>query len=167
MGNTPASIVALYEYGSNESVFISAPNSGIYTIQSGSSSKTYPVVKSQAPIGSPIQIVAVVWGLGLINNQTVNSQLYNAAMSSTNFTWSNEFFGIDTWSGTRKSGVIFYTDNTGTLQYVTGIESTQSSFPTYGLNLGFAMLGHCKCQVHVPGWPKPCDSNKQSNCSFL
>lgn len=141
MGNTPASIVALYEYGSNESVFISAPNSGIYTIQSGSSSKTYPVVKSQAPIGSPIQIVAVVWGLGLINNQTVNSQLYNAAMSSTNFTWSNEFFGIDTWSGTRKSGVIFYTDNTGTLQYVTGIESTQSSFPTYGLIVDLFITG--------------------------
>lgn len=141
MGNTPASIVALYEFGSNESVFISAPNSGIFTIQPDSSSQTYPVVKSQAPIGSPIQIVAVVWGLGLINNQTVNSQLYNAAMSGTNFTWSNEFFGIDTWVGIRKSGVIFYTDNTGALQYVTGIESTQSSFPTYGLTIDLFIDG--------------------------
>ncbi|KAJ6108621.1 hypothetical protein N7523_009944 [Penicillium sp. IBT 18751x] len=124
------SLSMLFTCDAEQRLFISYRNQGTFTIVPGhlaSSPSTYAVSATTPPSGSTITIFAVVWGLGLITDSSVISALYNAHAAGTQFEWSNVFFGIDTWPGYKKTGAIYYTDSTGTLQVIYGKESTYST----------------------------------------
>ncbi|KAJ5305384.1 Thioesterase superfamily [Penicillium atrosanguineum] len=128
-GSVP-SLSMLFTCDAEQRIFISYKGDGTFTVVPGhlaSSPLTYAVSATTPPSGSTITIYAVVWGIGLITDSSVISALYTAHITGTQFEWSNTFFGKDTWVNYKKTGAIYYTDATGTLQVIYGKESTYST----------------------------------------
>jgi hypothetical protein len=128
------SITMLFEYDGDLRVFVSSEYAGSsWTIYPGAVSLTLytsEVVSYTKPSSAKITIVSVVWGIGVIATESVYEALYSYAAAGTSFTFSNTFFGKDTWYNYHKVGVIFYRDDSGTLQHLIGDESSTVSFPT-------------------------------------
>ena len=123
---TIPSLSMLFKCDNEQRVFINYKGDGSFTIVPGhlaSSPSTYAVSATAPPTGSTITIYAVVWGIGLITDSNVISALYTAHINGAEFQWSNTFFGTDTWVGYKKTGAIYYTDATGTLQAIYGREN--------------------------------------------
>ncbi|KAJ5934395.1 hypothetical protein N7466_003942 [Penicillium verhagenii] len=128
------SITMLFEYNGDIRVFVSSEYAAeIWYILPGAvslSPYTSEVVSYTKPSSAEITIVSVVWGIGVIANETVYDALYENAAAGTSFEISNTFFGEDTWVDYVKTGVIFYRDASGNLQHLSGDESSTVSFPT-------------------------------------
>ena len=128
------SIIMLFEFGTDLRVFVSAMYaSDDYSIVPGAlslSPYTYEATTYTKPAAAEITIVSIVWGIGVITNETVYDAVYSAATAGESFEFSNVFFGEDTWSGYVKTGVIFYRDSSGNLQHLTGDENSYQAFPT-------------------------------------
>ncbi|GAB7354907.1 hypothetical protein MBLNU459_g5539t1 [Dothideomycetes sp. NU459] len=79
------------------------------------------------PAGSPVDILAIVWGPREVRNSTVDTYCYKQFQDKAAIEWRNEKLGGDTWPGNSKSGAIYYTTNGGrTVRAVCGKEGTST-----------------------------------------
>ena len=82
----------LLVYSSDLHLFISPVYNGDFLIQPSNvslSPGTYEVTPFATPANATVEIVAVVWGLGHITNQTVIDSLYSAIAAGLSWEWSN------------------------------------------------------------------------------
>lgn len=112
------SISMLYSYGNELRTFVAAGSTGTYTINPGPASaqpntQVVPGYEQMSGVAN-INIIAVAYGTRAITSRSVFQNMYNAIRNSGGrWQYTNENFGIDTWPGIVKSGVIWYrnTDN--------------------------------------------------------
>lgn len=113
--------------------FIACEGTGNYTLVPGpvSLSPSTQSVTNLGPSTSTFHIISVVWGKAEIRDADIYQKLFNCASGNAAVTFSNDFFGQDTWNGTVKSAAIFYTtDNYSTLRSIFGREGQSAYFST-------------------------------------
>ncbi|THY27038.1 concanavalin A-like lectin/glucanase [Aureobasidium pullulans] len=128
---TSKSLTFLYTYGTETRVFVAAQNSGTYLITPGgidTAPGSVLVPSITAPAKATIDIISVVWGKSQISTASVWNALYNDSIKKYSFQLLDEFFGIDTWWGTQKTAVIWYTAADGTFKAVVGRENAWVKF---------------------------------------
>lgn len=128
---TAKTLTMLYTYGTETRVFVATQNSGTFSITPGgidAAPGSVLVPSIAAPAKASIDIISVVWGKSQISTSSVWDALYKDSMKKYSFQLTDEFFGIDTWWGTEKTAVIWYTAADGTFKAVVGRESAWVKF---------------------------------------
>ena len=132
----PKSMAMLFEYGTDMRLWLGWDASGQYLIQPGSvdlSPSTAELTPMSKPANAAITILAVVWGRAQVLDQSVWDACYDLAATGGTFSWVNDFFNDqDSWYGVSKSGIIFYTDPEGNLQFFAGREWSSATWTAYG-----------------------------------
>jgi hypothetical protein len=81
-------------------------------------------------MGVDINLIAVFWGPERVDGDfDVDQRLKDYAREGSAVPFSNDTFGKDTWSGTKKSGVITYTHkDKEEILYLAGKEDNSYQF---------------------------------------
>ncbi|OCK81937.1 hypothetical protein K432DRAFT_294384 [Lepidopterella palustris CBS 459.81] len=128
-------LALLLRYGSVDNqdlrTFIACEGTGNYTLVPGnvSLSPNTEATTNLGPSTSTFHIISVIWGPTEIRDSNIYQKLFDCASKSQAVSFSNEFFGQDTWNGTAKSAAVFYTtDNFSTVKNIFGREGQNASF---------------------------------------
>lgn len=110
-GGNAKSISMLYMYGAETRTFVCSYGIGTVVIDANNApySQAVPTYGQMYGVYN-LQIVGAAYGLSAITDYNAWARMYAGARNSGQFTFSNANFGIDTWPGTVKTGVIWYKD---------------------------------------------------------
>ncbi|KAF2820946.1 hypothetical protein CC86DRAFT_459184 [Ophiobolus disseminans] len=128
------SISFMYNFSKEKRIFVCKEYSGEHLLKVGSIDQSrngrceVAVVEPRPkPAGSPVEILAIVWGYKEVRNPTVDAYCYKQFHDGAAIEWKNERMGGDTWKNTWKSGAIYYTTNGGkTVRSVCGKEGSST-----------------------------------------
>ena len=108
--NVAKTLTILLTNGTATRVFVAPEGSGKFTLApSGTGSAPNVVDTFLAPNTATTAVFSTVWGLSQISIQSVYNSFNSLIASKNTFTGSNSQFGTDTWPGTQKTGVVWYT----------------------------------------------------------
>lgn len=125
----------IYNFSKEQRIFVCKEYSGEHDLKVGPIDKSHDgrcevsiVEPRPKPAGSSVDILAIVWGPKEVRNPTVDAYCYKQFHDGAAIEWRNEKLGGDTWSGTPKSGAIYYTTDGGrTIRSVCGKEGSSTS----------------------------------------
>lgn len=121
----------LHSYGSSIRTFVACNSDGNFELVPGnvSLSPNTQEITRLGPVVAGFAIVSAVWGAQEIRNSTIYARLVKCKQDNTPMTFSTSLFGNDTFFGTHKSGVVWYTeDNYSTIKSITTREGNTVSF---------------------------------------
>jgi hypothetical protein len=123
-----------YDFGKEKRIFVCREYSGDHDVKVGpiensrdGRCEVSTVEPRPKPAGSPVDILAIVWGPNEVRRPAVDAYCYQQFHAGAAIEWTNDKMGGDTWPGMAKSGAIYYTTNGGSaIKSICGKEGSSS-----------------------------------------
>ncbi|KAH4019275.1 hypothetical protein HBI81_192440 [Parastagonospora nodorum] len=124
----------MYDFGKEKRIFVCREYSGDHDVKVGPMENSrdgrceVSVVEPRPkPAGSPVDILAIIWGPNEVRRPAVDAYCYQQFHAGAAIEWTNDKMGGDTWPGMPKSGAIYYTTKGGSaVKSICGKEGSSS-----------------------------------------